>query len=180
MLPIPQLEEGQGGTFSGGRSAPFPARKNCQSDAAQENGDVRYTAVKKRHTDHKKPSHKVVSIPAAELVVPDVPELHATDHMIHLRAEALQRGVLHDADRSEMEERVLRFLAHALDPTALGVARLLGQKPEDAGVLLGALAEAGLVWQQATGEAAAGWHLSLEGQRYLTQRGISPEAPPRS
>ncbi len=119
----------------------------------------------------------VVSIPAAELVVPDTPELHATDRMIHLRAEAFQRGVLHCSDRSEVEVRVLRFLAHALDPTAVGVANLLEQKPEEAGILLGALAEAGLIWQQATGAAPAGWHLSLEGQRYLTDRGLSPKAP---
>jgi hypothetical protein len=132
--------------------------------------------VKKRtSSDHKKPVHRAVSIPAA---MPEVPDLHETERMIHLRTEAFQRGVLSCSDRCEAEERVLRILAHALDPTVTGLANLLGQKPEEAGVLLGKLAEAGLVWQQVTGTGAPGWHLSSEGQHYLTERGLFPPAPP--
>ncbi len=93
--------------------------------------------------------------------------------------DALARGVLHYVDRPEEEELILRFLAQALDPTAPGIATQTGLSPEQTDAALASLTgPPGLIWSQTVSGAEPGWHLSTEGQRYLSERGLMPPKLP--
>lgn len=114
--------------------------------------------------------------------VPDIPavapelqtELHSAENTMDEAATLLREKVIHSADRSETQHRVLVFLAHAQGPTATGLARQLQLPFKRATTALASLEAAGLVWRQPPAGPRGGWHLSLEGRHYLDRRNLLP------
>jgi predicted ArsR family transcriptional regulator len=79
---------------------------------------------------------------------------------------------VHASDRPEIEAHVLMFLDHASGPTTGGIAAEMGISPEAAIVHLEALEEANRIWSQPSHGAEVTWHIALEGQHFIEQRGL--------
>jgi hypothetical protein len=86
--------------------------------------------------------------------------------------ERLQDGLVHASDRPEIEGRILAFLNRSNGPTTAGVAAEMRISPKAAAVHLSELQNANRVWSQPSHGSAVTWHISLEGQHYLGQRGF--------
>jgi hypothetical protein len=93
-------------------------------------------------------------------------------HEMQLLVEDLQEGLVHASDRPEVEARILKFLDHASGPTTAGIAAEMGISPRAAAVHLEALEEANRVWSQPSHGAEFAWHIALEGQHFMEQRGL--------
>jgi DNA-binding MarR family transcriptional regulator len=104
--------------------------------------------------------------------LPQPKRLYLAEHEMHHLFEELEVGLTHASDRPEIEARILKFLDHASGPTTAGIAAEMGISPKAAAVHLEALEEANRIWSQPSHGAEITWHISLEGQHFIEQRGL--------
>lgn len=98
--------------------------------------------------------------------------LNLAEHEMHHVVEQLEAGLVHASDRPEIEVRILRFLDRANGPTTAGIAAEMRIRPEAAAIHLAELENADRAWRQPSHGADDAWHISLEGQHFLEQRGL--------
>jgi hypothetical protein len=104
--------------------------------------------------------------------LPQPRHLNLAEHEMHLLVEDLQAGLVRASDRPEIEARILMFLDHASGPTTAGIAAEMGIGPRAAAVHLEALEDANRIWSQPSHGAEVTWHISLDGQHFIEQRGL--------
>ena len=110
-----------------------------------------------------------------------IPQVHAeaaipsmVEQELHVLMEQIEEPTLHHSDRPEIEWRILAFVAQAAGPTVDGIASMMGVPPEAAAVHVQNLKDAGRLWGQPGIGGEIGWHVTLEGQRFVTERGAEP------
>ena len=104
--------------------------------------------------------------------LPQPRHLYLAEHEMHLLVEELQEGLVHAFDRPEIEGRILKFLDVGSGPTTAGIAAEMGISPRAAAVHMEALEEANRIWSQPSHGADVAWHIALEGQHFIEQRGL--------
>jgi hypothetical protein len=103
---------------------------------------------------------------------PQSARLNLAENEMHHLVEDLQVGLVHASDRPDIEAHILMFLDHANGPTTAGIASEMGISPEAASVHLAELEDANRIWSQPSHGAEVTWHIALEGQHFIAQRGL--------